>query len=149
MFLEALSGLWEVVKGVAGYLTESKREKRREAREKIDGLMKIIEDVERYSYDYFSRDANDPECVRIGQMIRCSVKQAGLRAGHLNVIFPDARASTLYIMFRKAVTGGDFDSAQRTRRPPNDELFERISQCARNLSTSLETEFGKAFGRAN
>lgn len=139
-----LSLLIPIVGKVLADRNSKKLATRKEIRDRIDELTKLVEDLQRECYFYYHRPGNDPEIFVVGQSIRCKAKQVGTRVAMLNTQLPDFGLVTQGIRFRQAVSA-ELDNANRPAFAAGHGLYDNVSNTGGTLVAALERAFEKRF----
>ena len=119
--------------------------RRGELRKKIDDVKRQVQLIETDAHQYFSMNAVDPLAVALERKIHTGLTQVANSAHDIDCALPQANAGRGHRLFKQAITLGDFQSAQRKARTPQDALLDEISAKARAFESSLEIAFRAEF----
>lgn len=127
--------LLPTVATIAGWLVLSKQEQHKRANElkskRIDLALKLADEIEENALRYYTLSYSEGK-----QMEKSMVFDLKRLAAYCNRINDDL---SLEVMdFRIAVSGGDFQSAQRQPLPLDAPLFMRIRNKSFTLKTKLD-----------
>lgn len=143
---------WTVLGGLVaggGWLYKLKVDKdnlfRKEVRNQVDDLIKMVEEVDVAAHTYFQLAPGDSRCFELANKIRCRVKQIGTRAFHLHSATAPNNLTSLSLRFRQAASGGEFDQVSRVAMNAGDEKLRAISDAARSLIDEAESVFRQRF----
>ncbi|WP_143330316.1 hypothetical protein [Chromobacterium haemolyticum] len=118
----------------------NKRELRKEVKDRIDTVAKLLDSVEDDAIEYYRMDNSD-ESIRLARKIKVNVASVGHHLNILTNIDDKYRCSHELIALRKAVTGSDFDSAERAVRELGDQIFTDIAAASVNVIRKLDRAY--------
>ncbi|XVO22229.1 MAG: hypothetical protein HEQ15_06840 [Betaproteobacteria bacterium] len=124
---------------------DRRKEERKDVRNSIDAIVKLIEEVETAADAYYAAAADDVRCPDLAHTIRTKTKYIGRKVHQLTLHLGETNLAGLSFRFRQAVSGGDFDSAERAGRPASAPIFSDIAAAATRLTDEMERAFKASF----
>ncbi len=121
----------------------NKRENRHELRGTIDAITVDIHALEQKAHGYYTTDV-DPNTPSLQVEIKRDQDALAARIVQLRTksYYQDIPKISA---FQTALTGGDFEQANRQKRPASDRKMMEISLAAKELSDELEAEYRKMY----
>lgn len=122
----------------------NKREDRRELRSLLDSIIEDIEKLQAKGFEYYLSGPEDANAVMLQIQLKTGLE---LLQGRISTI---RRLHSKYfihpedfVALNRNLTGGDFESSQRVKRPPTDSKFLEIALSSKQLTLYLESEYSK------
>jgi hypothetical protein len=117
------------------------RETRKEIRVGLLELYKILDDIEAKAFDYHTSGGSSSAARRIrAELAQLHARIKLILCGHVRCDYVRSLAQ-----FRKSITYENFDTANYVKRPPDDDLFDRILEAKRDLIVILEQAFNNKY----
>ncbi|WP_155401805.1 hypothetical protein [Chromobacterium violaceum] len=117
------------------------RELRKEIKERIDAIGELVDSVEDDSNEYYVTEPT-PDAAKLARKIKSNLASVG---HHLNILSTIDRekynCSQEFILLRQTVTGKQFDSNERSKIEPDDQIFIDISAAAAKLTRKLDRAY--------
>jgi len=158
-YAPAVGWLIVVIGWSRSHRENNEREDRHELRKTIDSITEDITALENKAYEYYATEINlagpepitDEAAKLQNEVIKLQVdilRYQGViisriqRLRQWNEVFRDQ--SRLF-EFRTALTGGDFETAERRKRRADDPKLQEISWAAKELIDSLEAGYAQIY----
>lgn len=121
------------------------REDRREAWELITNFKSVIRDIEVDAINYWTSEKTDLDCKNLAFRIKTKSKGLGVFTNIFKLRGKEFKVNKNIVSFRKAVSGGDFESSAREKLDQNNIKLYEISDEANKLIIAIENSFFKNF----
>jgi hypothetical protein len=121
------------------------REDRREAWELITNFKSIIKSIEVDAINYWISEQSDPGCKKLAFQIKTKSKELGVFTNIFKLRGKDFKLNKNIVSFRKAVSGGEFESNAREKLDQNNIKLYEISANANKLIIAIEKSFFNNF----
>ena len=121
------------------------RARRQEELARVEDIVKRIVSIRDKSIAYYTNGSNAPDQLATQALLKYELQSL---ASWVNVL--RARKPKYYdldseqIALRKAVTGGEFESAKRAPAAPNEPVVQELWYCSDRFMVALHEEFEKA-----
>lgn len=120
-----------------------KREKRKEIRSILNEVRQLLTQVEMRAIEYYRIEPEKSKDLAI--QIKQQIKQIATLVTMVTRLSTKFDLSEAMMEFRSAVTGGDFESANRPLRSSDDQLFAQISLTSAELLNLMEEIFSSIY----
>jgi hypothetical protein len=117
---------------------------RKEDRELVDEISRLIADIETKAYTYYSLPGNDTEAVKVSAEIRSLNSQIGRQVTIFYKLYDDAIVLGHVKRLKQAVTS-KLDDLSRNALKNNDPVFEEIAKHCRILIGDLNMHFCRKY----
>lgn len=118
-----------------------RRELRTDHRELVKGFLTEVAAITSEAIEFYQIKGSDPQAVRLAHGLRAKIRGLGLQIDVMNSAGLQVSVANELKEFRRAVTGGSFDSAKRAASNADDPVFPSITNAGQELSSAVATKF--------